>query len=339
MWSRQEAWIVRKRYFRLLPLLLLFLLLAGCFRDQEEKETGYKIYYVDAEGIQLQEVSYVPKAQTFEEIMDELAGQLADPPSEYVSVLKNGVKIKGYTRGIDALRIDFSKEYYSLNNIEEVLLRAAVVKTFSQIPGVMKVMITVKGQQLVDTDNRAVAAMDADDFINTKEGGINSYQNAVLSLYFVSKQTGRLEKETRFLHYSSNMVLENVVAEQLVRGPDSRELQPVFADTVKILGLQVQDGICTIDLDKTANSDPAEGSVKAETALYALVNSICDTCDEVDGVRIRIEGVGNVLFRDKVSLDHVFEMNLETAASDDKIEDDAGEEPSSPDDGEDVMEE
>lgn len=331
---------MKKKYFRLLSLvLLLFLLMAGCRQEQKEKEGEYKIYYVDAEGIRLREASYVPKARTFEEIMDELANELADSPPEYVSVLKNGVKIKGYTRGIDALRIDFSQEYYSQTNIEEVLLRAAVVKTFSQVPGVMKVMITVEGQQLVDTDGRAVAAMDADDFINTKGGEINSYQNAVLSLYFVNRQTGRLERETRFLHYSSNMVLENVVAEQLIKGPDSRELQPVFVDTAKVLDVQVQDGICTIDLDQSVNTEPPESAADAETALYALVNSICDTCDEVSGVRIRIEGVGNVLFRDEISLDHVFAINLENTASDGKIEENEKEEPSSPDDGEDAKEE
>lgn len=320
---------MKRNCFRLLPLVLAFLMLAGC-RKQGEKEAGYKIYYVDAEGVRLQEASYVPKAQTFEEIMDELAGQLANAPSELASALKKNVKIKGYKRGIDALRIDFSQEYYSLTNIEEVLLRAAVVKTFSQIPGVMKVMITVEGEQLVDTDNRAVPAMDADDFINTKGGGINSYQNAVLSLYFVDKKTGNLERETRFLHYSSNMVLENVVAEQLIQGPDSSGLRPVFTDAVKILGVQVQDRVCTIDLDKEVNTVPPDGTEDAETALYALVNSICDTCDEVDGVRIRIEGVGNVLFRDQISLDHVFKMNLEDTASEDEMADDAKEEPSSP---------
>ena len=31
----------------------------------------------------------------------------------------------------------------TLSNTDEVLLRAAIVKTFSQIPGVAKVMITV----------------------------------------------------------------------------------------------------------------------------------------------------------------------------------------------------
>ena len=170
MWNRQEAWIVRVKYISLLSLAVVLLFLAGCRQQKKEKEAGYKIYYVNAEGDSLQEVSYVPKARTFEEIMDELASQLENAPSELVSVLKGNVKIKGYERGIDALRIDFTQDYYSLTNVEEVLLRAAVVRTFCQAPGVMKVMITVEGEQLVDMDDRVVPAMDSDDFINTKAG-------------------------------------------------------------------------------------------------------------------------------------------------------------------------
>lgn len=305
---------MRNKYCGILALVLMLLLPAGC-AGKRDTEAGYRIYYVSPDGMRLQEAAYVPKAQTFEEIMDELARELARAPSDYESVLKKNVKIRGYTRGIDALRIDFSKEYYSLSNIEEVLLRAAVVKTFAQVPGVMKVMITVGGEQLVDMDGRAVPAMDAEDFINTKGGGINSYQNTVLSLYFINRKTGELERETRFLHYSSNMVLENVVAEQLIQGPDSPDLQPVLVDTVKILGVQVQDGICTIDFDSEVNTEPTAGTTDAETALYAIVNSICDTCDGVRGVRIRIDGAGNVLFRDRISLDREFTLNLKDAVS------------------------
>ena len=101
-----------------------------------------------------------------------------------MSALQGNVSVEGYERGIDALRIDFSKEYYDLGNTEEVLLRAAVVKTFSQIPGVTKVMITVEKEQLCDAQGQPVPAMDADSFIDTKEGGINSYLYAKLALYF-----------------------------------------------------------------------------------------------------------------------------------------------------------
>jgi germination protein M len=292
-------------------------LMGGCAQEKTEEETGYLIYYDTPEGTRLQTSSYQPTAQTFEEIMDELAGQLATPPIGMESVLKDGVTIQGYQRGIDALRIDFSKEYYDLDHVDEVLLRAAVVKTFSQVPGVTKIMITVDNEQLVDDEGELVEAMDRDDFINTQEGDINSYQYASLMLYFVDSETGKLVREVRSLHYSSNMVLENVVTEQLLKGPEDADLSPVFVSSVKLLSVHVQDGICTIDLDSAANQYPTESRMSARTALYALVNSICDTCDGVEGVRIRIDGESDAVFRDEIPLNQVFYMEtseVETAA-------------------------
>lgn len=292
-------------------LLLILLLLSGCSRNQtQETETGYKIYYVNANGTGLLGSSYIPTAETFEEIMEELSGRLSSAPEGFVSALKKGVSIQGYQVGIDALRIDFSSQYYELDNIEEVLLRAAVIKTFSQIPGVMKIMITVNDEQLKDRNGQPVPAMDGESFINTEEGGINSYQYAMLSLYFVSEDGNHLEQEKRYLNYSSNMVLENVVLEQLIQGPENKELKPVFQPSVRILSVYVQEDTCVIDLDDSVNLEPVEGEVRPELAIYALVNSICDTCDDIRQVKIRIDGDQGALFRNSYSLDRIFEIDL-----------------------------
>jgi hypothetical protein len=133
----------------------------------------------------------------------------------------------------------------------------------------------------------------------------------------VDSETGKLVREVRSLHYSSNMVLENVVTEQLLKGPEDADLSPVFVSSVKLLSVHVQDGICTIDLDSAANQYPTESRMSARTALYALVNSICDTCDGVEGVRIRIDGESDAVFRDEIPLNQVFYMEtseVETAA-------------------------
>ncbi|MDD6616383.1 MAG: GerMN domain-containing protein [Lachnospiraceae bacterium] len=313
------------RIYRVFFLAFLILLsFCGCSRGETEEETGYQIYYDTPEGTQLQSSSYIPRAESFEEIMEELAGQLAQAPAGLESVLKNGVKIQGYERGIDALRIDFSGEYYELDNVDEVLLRAAVVKTFSQVPGVTGVMITVNNQQLLDEEGDPVPVMDRDDFINTKEGGINSYQSATLSLYFVDPASGKLKRELRNLHYSSNMVLENMVTEQLIQGPENSGLRPVFLDTVKILSVHVKDGICTIDFDSTVNQSPAESTTDARTALYSLVNSICDTCDGVEGVRIRIEGMSDTVFRNEIPLNQTFYMEMSEVEDYTEASDSAG---------------
>lgn len=292
----------------LLLLFLALLLLCGCEKKQAE-ENEYTVYYVNATRTRLVESKYEPAAKTFEELMEELFDQLELPPSGDMSVLQDGVKVNGYERGIDALRIDFSKEYYELGNTDEVLLRAAIVKTFSQIPGVTKVMITVEQEQLHDAQGQPVAAMDADSFIDTKDGGINSYLYAKLALYFPDESGKKLVREVRSLHYSSNMVLERVIIEQLIAGPKEKGAKPVLTGAVKIQNLSIRDGICTISFDEEVNRVPAESAVTAEAALYAIVNSICETCDEITGVRIEIAGDDSVKFREEVDLEQVFSIN------------------------------
>lgn len=299
--------LVKKRTKLLLLAVLaaVLMLSAGCTKGQKE-EGGYKVYYVNDAGTRLMEEAYTPGAQTFEEMMEELLGQLSKPPSGYRSALPDKVKINGFERGIDALRIDFSGEYYDLSNTEEVLLRAAVVKTVSQIPGVTKIMITVDQQQLVDAQGKPVPAMDANTFIDTKEGGINSYQYTKLMLYFADKEKDQLVKEVRRLHYSSNMVLERVIVEQLIAGPEESGLRPLFTSDVKIENIYTQKNICTITLNDAANKAPSENPPDPETVLYAVVNSICETSDKIEGVRIQIAGDADAKFRGKIDLDQVF---------------------------------
>ena len=292
----------------ILLTLLAALLLGGCTKKADE-ENEYTVYYVNTEGTRLTENRYMPVAATFDELMAELLDKLKQPPSGEASALKSGVTVEGYERGIDVLRIDFSQSYYDLSNTDEVLLRAAIVKTFSQIPGVAKVMITVGSEQLRDAEGQPVPAMDASSFIDTKEGGINSYLYAKLSLYFPDASGKKLEQETRTLHYSSNMVLERVIIEQLIAGSEEKGRQAIFSDEVKIQNMYIKNGVCTVSFDAEANRTPTDSTVTPEAALYAVVNSICATCDDITGVQFEIEGDASVRFRDEVELDQEFSMN------------------------------
>ena len=89
-------------------------------------------------------------------------------------------------------------------------------------------MITVNGQPLVDEAGDVVGAMTSESFINTEGNGINSYQNATLSLYFADSDGSLMEREMRNVHYSSNSTLEKVVLEELIKGPVNSRLQAVL---------------------------------------------------------------------------------------------------------------
>ncbi|MCD8023240.1 MAG: GerMN domain-containing protein [Lachnospiraceae bacterium] len=308
-----------------LVLFALLLLTAGCENNSSESTT-YTIYYKNTSGTSLYEVSYKPSAETFDEMMTELMAQMATVPADavYVSTLPETVVYQGYERGIDALRIDFSSEYYEMDNITEVLLRAAVVKTICQIPGVTKIIITVNSEQLVDANGDLVAAMDAESFIDTKNGGINSYQTASLVLYFPNQDGTMLLKEVRNVDYSSNMVLERVIVEQLIAGSEYSDRMALLNSSTEILDVTTKNGICTINFSEEFNQAPTDGAASAEVALYAIVNSICETSDTINGVKFTVEGSSNVTFWDEIDLNNVFIMKeslieTETLESDTEI--------------------
>ena len=95
--------------------------------EAADSRNTYQIYYTNAEHSRLQSISYEPQEQTFEGLLSEMLDYFEQPDkleTDSYSVIPEGVKINGYTIGVDSLLIDFSGSYISMNNIEEILLRA-----------------------------------------------------------------------------------------------------------------------------------------------------------------------------------------------------------------------
>lgn len=53
----------------------------------------------------------------------------------------------------------------------------------------------------------------------------------------------------------------------------------------------------------------AGSSVTPEVTVYAIVNSICESCEDITKVQIQVEGSSDVLLRDTLDLSQVFSCN------------------------------
>ena len=115
----------------------------------------------------------------------------------------------------------------------------------------------------------------------------------------------------RNIYYSTNLITERLVAEQIIDGPQNGNLQPVVDESVLVRSATIKNGICTIDFSASVNNVPAGSNAAPETVLYAFVNAICDACRDqgVTGVRFQIEGDSEVRFRSQVNLNQVFSRN------------------------------
>ncbi len=293
---------------RLFVVLLLALLLAGCSRKDtaDSESSGYSVYYTNLEGTRLISRAFTPVSERFDGILEEMLKEFQHPSStDLASAMPLGVEINGYTMGVDDLKVDFNAAYLGISNIQEVLLRSGIVKTLLQLPGVTRVMITVDGQSLTDNNGMEVGYMDESSFIDKQGDSINSYHYITLNLYFGNVVGDRVVKEVRNVYYSSNLITEKVIVEQILKGPVNARLQAVAQPTVQVKSVQIQDDICVIDLDESFNTAPPGSTVSPKACLYAFVNAICEAC-EVDGVQFRINGESDVRFRGEVNLEQVF---------------------------------
>ena len=115
-----------------------------------------------------------------------------------------------------------------------------------------------------------------------------------------------LVTESRLLR----MVLEKLVVERLIAGPDAEneELYPVINPATKVLGVTVKDGTCYVNLDNGFLTQTY--NVSAEVQIYSIVNSLVELSN-INKVQIAVNGNTDMIFREKISLSNVFDRNLD----------------------------
>ena len=300
-----------KKAARLFLLLAVFLLLEGCQENDAAEEAGYKLFCINEDGTALMEEQYSPEAEGGVELVEELLNVMAKGIDQTgcQSVFPEGLTAKVSTLKDGRLTIDFSKSYHEMSHVKEVLLRAAVVQTMTQITDVQEVVFTVEGEALLNAANEAVGPMHASSFLNSEGESINAYQYEALPLYFAGLNGKVLVKQMRNVHYAPDASLEQLVTEQLIAGPaGSRLLAVVPSDTV-IREIRIEDDLCTINFSSEFNQAVSGAATTPEATVYAIVNSICDSCENVSRVQLQVEGSSDVLLRDTVDLSGPFERN------------------------------
>lgn len=154
---------------------------------------------------------------------------------QYRAPLSGNVQLLSESITEEQLLLDFCEEYYRQPVTTEVLTRAAIVRTLSQIDGVAHISFQVKEEPLTDTYGNVIGVMNADMFIDNDGNEINTYEKAKLLLYFANEDGTRLCAVKRNVVYSSNISMERLVVEQLLLGPQKNEagyavLNPVYED-------------------------------------------------------------------------------------------------------------
>lgn len=280
-----------KKINKMLVLFFCMLFLSACGEEEIDEEKLYPVYYVSNSETKVEMHEYVMQAETQEEQLDELVACLSIMPEklEYKAPLAMGFQVLSMKIEDGKLQLDVDAKYSELSPTTEVLVRAAIVRTLTQIEGISYVGITVEGNQLFDNAGELVSWMNAETFINNDGNEINTYELTKVRLYFANETGDKLIGAYREKHYSTNTPLERFVVEELIAGPSGQieGLYPSINPETKIVNVMTKDGICYVNLD--ASFLTVVNNVSIDVAVYSIVNSLVELSN-VNKVQILING-------------------------------------------------
>lgn len=308
----------RKQSIRLcglLSLLLLLALLGGCKKKENAEaktdEEGYQIYYLNKDETATATVNYQPEAKDTDGLIQELLKKLATTPEggSLEAALTDSVFVTDYTLDNGQLTLHFDPAYQDMDWIREILCRSAVVRTLCQIPDVEYVSFLIGDNPLMDLDKNPVGQMNADSFVENTGDAINEETVTTLTLYFANKSGDKLVKEKVNVTGSSNISVEKLVVESLIRGPVSGDTDyPTLPPGTKILSISTKDGICYVNLN---DGFLEQGyNVTEAVTIYSIVDSLTELSG-ISKVQILVNGETDLVYKESMRLDTIYERNLD----------------------------
>lgn len=310
------------RYWSRMTVTLLYLLVFACFlscngnaptdgqQGSSVSSSEVQFYYLTKD-----ETALVSQPYTIEE--EELGGQIQEllekmqeiPESiDMKAPMRFGFQVLSYQLEGTQIVIKVDEAYKQMTPSTEILVRAAIVRTLTQIKGIDGVSFLVGEDPLTDYAGKPVGVLTADMFIDNEGSEINAYEQTSIKLYFANETGTALTEVNRLIVYNSNIAIERVIVDQLIAGPSNTESYPTINPATKVNSVTITDGICYVNLDSGFQTQPY--NVTAEVTIYSIVNSLAELSN-VNKVQLMINGETAVQYRENISFENAFTRNLD----------------------------
>lgn len=302
--------MIKKIY--ILALCIVCAVLAyGCGKDDEVKkeEEGYNIYYKDTSDTSLVKTKKNIDDTDLSDAISSMIQAMMNPDNtdKYVSAINKNVKVLDYAISENIVYINFSTEYSNQDAVEELLLRAALVLTISQLDGVDFVGLNVDGQQL-SFKNNTVSLLKASDFTDVSPDSVLPSSKIEVAMYYGNKTGNKLVAHTVTVSCDSKHTLEESVLKKLIKGPKSDKYSSTLPENTVIKNAYTRNGVCYVYFDKSFAENIL--NVKDDIMIYSIVNTLSELT-YINKVQIVIDNGNIKKINEKIDITEPFIRNLD----------------------------
>ena len=282
---------------RNLALLCCVLLILSCVwygsADEVKTEAPYVLYFQEQDleaaagggalrkvGARLTDTTGMDHEAIADTLMLEL---LAGPTDETLKrtipagTTLNALKVEG-TRAL----VDLSPTYGLLSGVALTLADQSIALTLTQLPGILSVKITVRGQELAYRDKQIFTGRDV---LLAPEGDVVG--TVEVRLYFLNEE-GQLVIEERELELYEGDTQVEAVVQAMENGPENKDLASALPEGFRTRAVWLEEDVCYVNLSSHLLEALPEES-ELDVALRALSRALC-SLDTVAETRFLVDG-------------------------------------------------
>lgn len=293
--------------FFMLVIVALFASSCGVGRDTAGGDGKYtaevSLYFANADyndiGSEKRLITCDSRDSLTEAVMNELIKGPVD--TNLRAAIPSGTTLSGTETDELTVTVDLSREFldYDGDNAKsaELIARYSIVKTLCGLDGIDKVVITVDGKPLLNSQGTPVGALGESDIVFTQSSSENVTQK-YMTLYFADDNAQYLTAERRKATLVDNS-LEKTIVTEIIKGPDGSGAYATVPKETKVLSVETKEGICFVNLSEDFINKFSGGTTEATMAIYSIVDSLTELPD-TDKVQFLIDGVKVDSFGDYV---------------------------------------
>lgn len=300
-----------RRKTAVIAIAIVMCMLCACGAAEPEKTGTVTVYDLgeDMDHVEPCEYTLVSSPGNMSACVGELLQRIIDGPEgrRSKSAIPSEITSVTYNLGAQAVAVNLGSEFNDVPTERKILCEASIVRTLCQLDDVIGVSFTAGDQPVCDRNGVAVGMLTPDSFVENDGAMINAYERAELRLFFADGEGQHLVEKVENVTYNSNISMDRLVVDNIVRGPDSTDVYATVNPATVVNSVMTQDGICYVNLsddllNKTTN-------VSDEVLIYSIVNSLTEI-GNINKVQILIDGAEDARLGE-MDLSALFERNLE----------------------------
>lgn len=271
--------------------------------DFNAQKISADLYFMNERGTgiiaETHEIKYRSNYDFVEKIMERL--RKGPSVSKHGRIMPRDTLVLNIEFSTDepgSVAVDLSQDYLTDNPSRNVLNTYAVVKSLCSVSWISKVRVTVNGNDITDADGNALGFVTASD-INLETEEYSSEMRDVV-LYFGDHSEKMLVREERTIKITDQQPIEQYIINELIKGPENKNLKSVLSPDTVLMSVDVEDNICYLNFKSSFISENSGDADHERLVIYSIVNSLTElkTISRVqfymDGKRIESFGSFNI---------------------------------------------